>query len=619
MQNELYVVLTSVDRPSTFIGKLRNTGSGWRESADRVMGVRPTSWGTHSYPASFKLQALARNYERDFYAAGPFDSEEEARLAARGKSNRITFESGAKGEWQKFGDPDNNGEGYQKGDVSINLIGPDKYAPAGTYHWHVSKGLGKVRRFTGTDDEAKKFADKIFEEHIRPLSVIAKEIAADWKNLSPYAKPYLDAMRQLKSINDSYYADDARSVVLYFLSNASSWKGDTAKRIKAELKQLLKQPTNEDLMGTQEERPMSFEEFRSQFGKWADLEKKGGLVIATVDYLGKKTVIAKYDPSKKALVYVYENIKEMVAMNEAATAKLVKTLSSETSSAKVKVYYDREFGEYVAKLWDRDGKRYEPADYFTDDKDDALSTAEAMLKQVEAMKENHILNRASKMMFNKSFRGLTLAEAMKIVDFAKVGRDFWKKPITEQVRLVTQKRALLVREADISKDETKDQVKADFRENLSFIKHVIEEEIGNARLTSVTLPADFDPSQAVELTIKISSPVGTHIAELEKKLQARFATLTGAIGFKAKPVLVNAFVLMRDEAEKSDADYEAELARWRSTGRFSVEVDHVPLKDRGETRVFRGFEAAAVVASDPKWRKQGKVARVVEITPRPTP
>jgi hypothetical protein len=34
--------------------------------------------------------------------------------------------------------------------------------------------------------------------------------------------------------------DSARSVVLYFLSNASSWRGDVAKRVKAELKAHLK-------------------------------------------------------------------------------------------------------------------------------------------------------------------------------------------------------------------------------------------------------------------------------------------------------------------------------------------------------------------------------------------
>lgn len=71
----------------------------------------------------------------------------------------------------------------------------------------------------------------------RPLYEIASEIRRDWGTKVNYAaKPYLSAMAGLNSITDSYGYDDARSIVLYFLSNASSWRGDNAKRIKAELK-----------------------------------------------------------------------------------------------------------------------------------------------------------------------------------------------------------------------------------------------------------------------------------------------------------------------------------------------------------------------------------------------
>lgn len=72
----------------------------------------------------------------------------------------------------------------------------------------------------------------------RPIYEIAQEIKSDWNPVNYAAAPYLDAMMSLSSINDSYYADDAKSVVLYFLSNARSWKGDVARRIKAELKAL---------------------------------------------------------------------------------------------------------------------------------------------------------------------------------------------------------------------------------------------------------------------------------------------------------------------------------------------------------------------------------------------
>jgi hypothetical protein len=71
---------------------------------------------------------------------------------------------------------------------------------------------------------------------VRPLSTIASDIRTHWKNVSPYAKPYLDAMAALNSINDNYYLDSAKSVVLYFLSNATGFRGTEAKRIKTELK-----------------------------------------------------------------------------------------------------------------------------------------------------------------------------------------------------------------------------------------------------------------------------------------------------------------------------------------------------------------------------------------------
>ena len=72
----------------------------------------------------------------------------------------------------------------------------------------------------------------------RPLYEIASEIRKDWSPVNFAAKPYLEAMRELSSINDDYYEDSAHSVVLYFLSNAASWRGENARRIKAELKSL---------------------------------------------------------------------------------------------------------------------------------------------------------------------------------------------------------------------------------------------------------------------------------------------------------------------------------------------------------------------------------------------
>jgi len=70
----------------------------------------------------------------------------------------------------------------------------------------------------------------------RALSVIAAEIRKDWTKVSYSAAPYLDAMACLTSIDQDYGSDSDKSVVLYFLSNANAWRGDTARRVKAELR-----------------------------------------------------------------------------------------------------------------------------------------------------------------------------------------------------------------------------------------------------------------------------------------------------------------------------------------------------------------------------------------------
>jgi len=74
----------------------------------------------------------------------------------------------------------------------------------------------------------------------RPLYAIAHEIQSDWKKVTYEAKPYLAAMATLNSINDTYIYDTAKSIVNYFLSNAGSWRGEVAKRVKAELKKMAK-------------------------------------------------------------------------------------------------------------------------------------------------------------------------------------------------------------------------------------------------------------------------------------------------------------------------------------------------------------------------------------------
>lgn len=74
----------------------------------------------------------------------------------------------------------------------------------------------------------------------RPISEIANEIYETWPRVNYAAKPYLEAMESLNQVTENFGLDPADSIIRYFLSNATSWRGEDARRIKAELKALLK-------------------------------------------------------------------------------------------------------------------------------------------------------------------------------------------------------------------------------------------------------------------------------------------------------------------------------------------------------------------------------------------
>ena len=76
----------------------------------------------------------------------------------------------------------------------------------------------------------------LIQKQMRPLFEIAKEINTDWKNVYFGAVPYLNAMYSLNSVHDMYGMDTAKSIIIYFLSNATSWRGETARKVKSELK-----------------------------------------------------------------------------------------------------------------------------------------------------------------------------------------------------------------------------------------------------------------------------------------------------------------------------------------------------------------------------------------------
>lgn len=72
------------------------------------------------------------------------------------------------------------------------------------------------------------------------LDQISSIVYRDWKNVNYAAKPYLEAMSTLRNVSDMYMADTGTSIVAYFLSNATSWRGDVAKAVKKELQRRIR-------------------------------------------------------------------------------------------------------------------------------------------------------------------------------------------------------------------------------------------------------------------------------------------------------------------------------------------------------------------------------------------
>lgn len=74
---------------------------------------------------------------------------------------------------------------------------------------------------------------------MRNIYEVADEIRHLWKK--PYfgAVPYIEAMQSLSDKNSMYGCDDATNIITYFLANATTWRGEDARRIKAELKAII--------------------------------------------------------------------------------------------------------------------------------------------------------------------------------------------------------------------------------------------------------------------------------------------------------------------------------------------------------------------------------------------
>jgi len=70
--------------------------------------------------------------------------------------------------------------------------------------------------------------------------IIENDFQEQKKRVPVSLAPYLDAMYSLETVSDMYGMDSGRSVVAYALSNMGTYKGATARAIKARLKELIK-------------------------------------------------------------------------------------------------------------------------------------------------------------------------------------------------------------------------------------------------------------------------------------------------------------------------------------------------------------------------------------------
>ena len=80
------------------------------------------------------------------------------------------------------------------------------------------------------------------DRHAKPRLIheIARDIRLHWPKVYYGAEPYLSAMGTLYTIKDSYGCDSSESILNYFLANAHTFRGEHARRIKAELNAMLK-------------------------------------------------------------------------------------------------------------------------------------------------------------------------------------------------------------------------------------------------------------------------------------------------------------------------------------------------------------------------------------------
>lgn len=175
------------------------------------------------------------------------DLLEKASFASRSEAGRYAARMRWKGNVK--GDDEGGGREGKKQGQSFPPPGYVEAARrAAASRWGKGKGTkgGETNSdpASPTDEQSAKMATRarsIAEGDLSDIaSIIRRDFREQGKKIPPAAQPYLDALSTLGTVDDQYGMDSGKSIVAYALSNLGSYKGETARMVKAELKARLK-------------------------------------------------------------------------------------------------------------------------------------------------------------------------------------------------------------------------------------------------------------------------------------------------------------------------------------------------------------------------------------------
>jgi hypothetical protein len=98
----------------------------------------------------------------------------------------------------------------------------------------------QIKEYKGKRRIMSEESNEIDNLSSMPWRQLISLIRKDWKNVYFGAEPYLQALESMSSERSNYMFESGQVMILYFLSNASTWKGPVAKAVKAELKRRSK-------------------------------------------------------------------------------------------------------------------------------------------------------------------------------------------------------------------------------------------------------------------------------------------------------------------------------------------------------------------------------------------